>query len=224
MDSKFEVYYFPIHGRGEPIRLLLAFAKANWESKFVSDWPNEKFNTEGLLYKQCPMLIEHTASGKENRLVQSCAITHYIVDLFNLETDDKFKNALLSSYFEGINEINDKISRYVHEGRRLNEDITETIKKVKDDQSIASFIQYNEDILAKNGANGYYLDNKMTYVDIIAFNIVDKYLHFPGLDDLFTKEKTPNIMKVYENVLNNPEIAAYLKSEKRQPYPSFNKK
>jgi len=34
-----------------------------------------------------------------------------------LETDDVFKNATLSSYFEGVNEINDKINRYVYTGK-----------------------------------------------------------------------------------------------------------
>jgi len=34
-----------------------------------------------------------------------------------LETDDVFKNATLSCYFEGVNEINDKINRYVYTGR-----------------------------------------------------------------------------------------------------------
>jgi len=83
MSSKFTLYYFPIQGKAEALRLLLAYAKADWDNKFVSDWQNEKFNTEGLLYRQVPMLIETTASGKENRLVQSCAITHYIATRFS---------------------------------------------------------------------------------------------------------------------------------------------
>jgi len=83
MDSKFTLFYFPIHGKAEALRLILAYAKANWENKMVSDWPNEKFNTEGLLYKQVPLLIEKTASGEERRLVQSCAITHYLATIFS---------------------------------------------------------------------------------------------------------------------------------------------
>jgi len=222
MDSKYTIFYFPIQGKAEAIRLLLAYAKVNWENKFVSDWQNEKFNTQGLLYRQVPLLIETTASGKENRLVQSSAITHYLATKLNLETDDVFKNATLACYFEGINEINDKINKYVYGGRAINEEFSVTLKKIRDDQIITNFISYNEEILAKNGCDGYYMDNKITYVDLCAFNLVDKYLHFPGLEDYFTKEKTPYTMKVYENVANLPEIKAYLASEKRPDYRKFN--
>jgi len=83
MDSKFEVFYFPIKGRAELVRLLLVAAKANWESKGVTDWPKEKFSTEGLLYKQVPMLIEHKSNGKELRLVQTGAIVRYIANKFS---------------------------------------------------------------------------------------------------------------------------------------------
>jgi len=83
MDSKFEVFYFPIRGRAEFVRLVLAAAKANWENKNVTDWSKEKFSTEGLLYKQVPMLIEHKSSGKELRLVQTGSIVRYIANKFS---------------------------------------------------------------------------------------------------------------------------------------------
>jgi len=96
MDSKYTIFYFPIQGRAEAIRLLLAYAKVNWENKFVSDWQNEKFNTQGLLYRQVPLLIETTASGKENRLVQSCAITHYLATKLSKYINIKKKKYLLN--------------------------------------------------------------------------------------------------------------------------------
>eukprot|EP00833_Pecoramyces_ruminatium_P000236 jgi/Orpsp1_1/1174268/evm.model.c7180000049474.2 len=82
MDSKFEVYYFPSQARGEYVRLLLAAAKANWENKPVKDWSKEKYSTEGLLFKQVPMLIEHKPNGEEFRLVQIGAIARYIAKTF----------------------------------------------------------------------------------------------------------------------------------------------
>jgi len=84
MDSKFEVYYFPIKARAEYVRFVLAVAKANWENKPVNDWAKEKFSTEGLLYKQVPMLIEHKANGKELRLVETSAIIRYIANTFSM--------------------------------------------------------------------------------------------------------------------------------------------
>ncbi|ORX43256.1 hypothetical protein BCR36DRAFT_586742 [Piromyces finnis] len=109
MDSKFEIYYFPIKGRGEFVRLVLAAAKANWENKLVNDWAKEKFSTEGLLYKQVPMLIEHKANGEELRLVETSAIIRYIASTFDLNTKCPCKNALLDSYFTGLYDVADKI-------------------------------------------------------------------------------------------------------------------
>jgi len=85
MDSKYEVYYYPFQSRGEYVRLLLTAAKAQWENRTVDDWKKEKYTTEGLLFKQIPMLIEHTSSGKEFRLVQVGAIVRYIANTFGIK-------------------------------------------------------------------------------------------------------------------------------------------
>jgi len=82
-NSKFEIFYFPMQGRAEYVRLVLAFAKADWESKNVEDWAKEKTSTKGLLFKQVPMLIETTASGDEHRLVQTGTIIRYLAKKFS---------------------------------------------------------------------------------------------------------------------------------------------
>jgi len=93
MDSKFEVFYFPIQARAEYIRLVLAAGKANWENKAVGDWGKEKFNTEGLLFKQVPMLIEHKSSGDEFRLVQTGTIIRYLANKLS-KYQDKLKKII----------------------------------------------------------------------------------------------------------------------------------
>jgi glutathione S-transferase len=214
MDSKFEVFYFPIRGRAEFVRLVLAAAKANWENKNVTDWSKEKFSTEGLLYKQVPMLIEHKSSGKELRLVQTGSIVRYIANKFNLVTDCPCKNALLDSYFEGLYEFINGVLKEVFSNRG-KENYDEILKEFLKSDFVKNNISYQEDILASIGSNGHYMDDKLTYVDIIAYCFVDSYLNFPNLKGLFTKETTPNLLKVYETVGQNPDIAAYIKSDKR---------
>ncbi|KAG4103191.1 hypothetical protein H8356DRAFT_1647316 [Neocallimastix lanati (nom. inval.)] len=211
MDSKFEVFYFPIKGRAELVRLLLVAAKANWESKGVTDWPKEKFSTEGLLYKQVPMLIEHKSNGKELRLVQTGAIVRYIANKFNLVTECPCKNALLDSYFVGLYEFFNGVMGEVFSNSG-KENFNEIIKEYIKSDFVKNNISYQEAILASNGSNGHYMDDKLTYVDVIAYGFVESYLNIEGL---FTKETTPNLLKVYETVGQNPDIAAYLKSDKR---------
>jgi len=213
MDSKFEVFYFSIKGRAEYVRLLLTVAKANWKNKVTEDWPTEKHSTPGLLYRQIPMLIEHKPSGEEFRLVQTCAIIRYLANKFNLVTDCCCKNALLDSYFSGLYEIIDKIIKTTFNTK--SKDLPNALKDLTNDEFINNNLSYQEEILASNGSNGYYMGNKITYVDIIAYGLVEGYLNFPGLEGLISKEKTPNLIKVYENVSELPEIKTYLKSSER---------
>ncbi|KAG4099625.1 hypothetical protein H8356DRAFT_1423646 [Neocallimastix lanati (nom. inval.)] len=213
-NSKFEIFYFPMQGRAEYVRLVLAFAKADWESKNVEDWAKEKTSTKGLLFKQVPMLIETTASGDEHRLVQTGTIIRYLAKKFKLGSEDNFKNALLDSYFEGIYEIINKLFVHIFSTKKEEKDkIPENILK---DESLKSLISSIEEILKSNGSNGYFMGKKSTYVDVVAFGLIDSFIKFPGIEDkLFSKEKTPNLIKVYEHISKNPEIKAYLKSDKR---------
>eukprot|EP00833_Pecoramyces_ruminatium_P013212 jgi/Orpsp1_1/1187244/evm.model.d7180000056312.1 len=159
------------------------------------------------------MLIETTDSGEENRLVETGAIIRYIAKIFKLGSDNDFKNALLDSYFEGLYEVICKIITYIFTAKP--EEKEKVPEKILEDKSINNFLSYFEDILKSNGSNGYFMGKKLTYVDIIAFGLIDTYIKYPGLEKLFTKEKTPNLMKVYEHVSKNAEIKAYLKSDKR---------
>ncbi|ORX75094.1 hypothetical protein BCR32DRAFT_329961 [Anaeromyces robustus] len=210
VNSKFEVYYFPIKARAEPIRLILAFAKANWDNKNVGNWAEEKTSTKGLLFKQVPMLIETTATGEENRLVETGAIIRYIARIFKLGNKEVFKNSLLDSYFEGLYEIFCKVISIPFMTKE-KEKIPELIKE---DHLVKNFLVYNEDILKSNGSNGYYMGNELTYVDIVAYCLLDNYVTFTGLSLSDVKGIYPNLVKVYENVSKNEDIIAYKNSSK----------
>jgi len=177
VNSKFEVYYFPIKGRAEPIRLILSYAKANWDNKPIVDWGKEKFSTKGLLFKQVPMLIETTTYGEENRLVETGSIIRYIARIFGLGNKETFKNALLDSYFEGLYEIFCKVISIPF----ITKEKEKVPELIKEDKLVKNFLVYNEDILKNNGSNGYYMGNKLTYVDIVAYCVLDNYMTFTGL-------------------------------------------
>ncbi|ORX43259.1 hypothetical protein BCR36DRAFT_415671 [Piromyces finnis] len=88
-------------------------------------------------------------------------------------------------------------------------------KTVLNNDAIKNGIKYQEEILTNNGSNGHYMNDKLTYVDIIAYCLVESYIDFPPLKGFFSNETTPNLIKVYKTVSSNPEIVEYLKSEKR---------
>jgi glutathione S-transferase len=210
VNSKFEVYYFPIKGRAEPIRLILSFAKANWDNKKIEDWGKEKFSTKGLLFKQVPMLIETTTYGEENRLVETGSIIRYIARVFGLGNKEPFKNSLLDSYFEGLYEVFCKVISIPF----ITKEKEKVPELIKEDKLVKNFLDYHEDILKENGSNGYYMDNKLTYVDVVASCVIDNYMTFTGLSFSDVKEIYPNLAKVYENVNMNEDIIAYNNSSK----------
>ena len=81
--------YWDLRGRGEPSRLLLRYAGANWEDKrrvfnkkdfmqAVGDWKAEKFNL-GLDFPNLPYLIDGDV-----KITQSIAVIRYLGRKYNL--------------------------------------------------------------------------------------------------------------------------------------------
>jgi len=64
------------------ITFIFIILKANWDNQIIINWEKEKYNTQGLLFHQVPMLIEKIEHEKEFRLVQSNAIVKYLTDKF----------------------------------------------------------------------------------------------------------------------------------------------
>ena len=72
-NVNYKLYYFPLHTRGEPIRMMLAHSGLEWEDKVTTfqQWPELKPNVPG---NQLPTLELNNGT----RLGQSLAIVRYI--------------------------------------------------------------------------------------------------------------------------------------------------
>ncbi len=58
--SALKLYYFDIYARGEPIRLLLTHAKANWEDVRLNKESFEELKNSGKLeFGQIPVLEDN---------------------------------------------------------------------------------------------------------------------------------------------------------------------
>lgn len=82
MSLSYEVVYFAIHGRAEPIRLLLTLAGQTFEDHAVTrdTWPSLK---EQMPLGQMPVLIERDGAH-ERRIPQSQAILRYLARRYGL--------------------------------------------------------------------------------------------------------------------------------------------
>ena len=72
-----KVYYFNLYGRAEPIRMLLAHAKIQFEDKRFefADWPTVKGHFE---FGQVPALEITDAEGKVHQYTQTLSILRYL--------------------------------------------------------------------------------------------------------------------------------------------------
>lgn len=122
MSTSFQVYYFPIQGRAEPIRLLLALAGADWDNKFPTvgctpasgdrrtarsgsltclrqDWPSEKAGTP---MGQLPVLIEKSADGSDTVIPQSHTIMRYVARKFGFDGSNDRERTSLDAIYESF--------------------------------------------------------------------------------------------------------------------------
>lgn len=87
---KLKLYYFNIAGKGEPIRLLCAYAGLDLEDyRMQSSDEFLKLKADGkLAFGQVPMLEVDEGNGKVHQLVQSTAIIRYLGKLSGLYPKD----------------------------------------------------------------------------------------------------------------------------------------
>ncbi|KAG0359974.1 glutathione S-transferase [Gamsiella multidivaricata] len=211
-DSTFKVLYFGLHGRGELIRALLAFAGAKWE-ELTADWPAQKSHTPfGVL----PVVYETTSDGTVLELAESQAIERYLSNKFHLYGKNEYEHHKVEQYFTSIDTVwlafRPKVIDAAPENRveEANKFYDETISKIA---------AIHEEHLKKNGSNGHYVGDSFTLADLKTAVFVDRILLLrpAGAKEApFSAEKTPNIWKVYETVNSHPSYAAWKESQRYQ--------
>ncbi|XP_004689737.1 PREDICTED: glutathione S-transferase Mu 1 [Condylura cristata] len=203
--------YWDIRGLAHAIRMLLEYTDSKYvEQKYSmgdapdydrSQWLNEKFKL-GLDFPNLPYLIDGT-----RKLTQSNAILRYIARKHNLcgETEEeKIRMDILE------NQAMDTLIQmarvcYSPDFEKLKPDylkaLPETVK------------QYSQFL----GKRPWFAGDKITYVDFVAYDILDKLRIFePKCMDAF-----PNLKEFLARVEGLPKISAYMKSSRYLPRPLF---
>jgi len=99
--SKFTLRYFPLEGRGGPIRNALAIGKVQYEDKIVTfpEWPAMKAT---LAYGQLPVI-----DVKDLTINQSADILRYACKLAGLYPDDPLEALQVDSLISNMNQCFD---------------------------------------------------------------------------------------------------------------------
>ncbi|XP_049621766.1 glutathione S-transferase Mu 2-like [Suncus etruscus] len=203
--------YWDIRGLAHAIRLLLEYTGTKYVEKLYtigdapdydrSQWLNEKFKL-GLDFPNLPYLIDGP-----HRITQSNAIIRYLARKHNLcgETEEEqihgdiLENQIMDTFLQMARLC------YNPDFEKLKPDY---LKGLPD-----SVKQYSQFL----GKKPWFLGNKLTYVDFLAYDLFDKLRMFeptclnafPNLQDYMTR---------FEGLKNIP---AYMKSKRYIASPLF---
>ncbi|KAG0213067.1 hypothetical protein BGX28_005088 [Mortierella sp. GBA30] len=216
--ATYKLLYFPVHGRAELIRNILAYSGAKWEELPV-EWPAMKTATP---FQCIPVVYEMAPNGTVIELAEALAIERYLGTKFHLIGRNEYEhhkiNQFLCSSDTFLSTFSSKVARGPREKQYTPEErIQETNAFYATE--VTKFVAIHEEHLKKNGSNGHYVGNQITLADLKTAMLINRLLlfKFKGTNELpLSAEKAPNLWKLRETVNNFPGIAAWRQSQRHQ--------
>jgi len=205
MAPTYKLKYFNGRGRGEPIRLIFAYAKVPYEDVRVprEDWPKVK---ETTTWGQMPLL---EVDGVE--IAQTKAIGRFVANKHGLAGESDLDKAKCDEYLDVQDDILQEMGKWFRESDAGKK--AELAKTIVEDVFPKYFAKF-EVIIKKNG-NGVLVGKKVTYADIFLANLVSGLgSHFPD----FELSKFPEMKKHMEMVLALPGIKERVATRPETPF------
>ncbi|KAL1915389.1 uncharacterized protein VTP21DRAFT_6847 [Calcarisporiella thermophila] len=204
-NSSFELQFFGPHGRNSITRAILSYAGVNWKDRDVG-YPEEWLALkETAPYGHLPVLYEHKSDGTTFVLSETSAINQYLASKFGLIGSNEEETARITAISSHLDNILNAAVTHVFAAEAGLDPI-----KTKEalDKAIRHNVKYHERLLAENGGNGFYVGNKLSYVDIFAAVLYSNSREFNVFKDV-PKEQIPLFTKVVENVYNEPRLKEF---------------
>ncbi|CAK8690521.1 hematopoietic prostaglandin D synthase-like [Clavelina lepadiformis] len=189
---KYKLYYFPLKGRGEIIRLLFAYANVEYEDVRIpfDEWPTKK---NDFPFKQLPVL---DVDGK--RYSQSHAIERFLAREFSLVGKNSSTLAKADEFGEAMQDVMMKLP-----WTEKDEETKERLMK----QALTETIPPALEIIENNFTNGDYYAGELTFTDIGFASCAD---HLLSLDSSVL-DGTPKLKALFERIWAIPSIASWVK-------------
>ncbi|XP_001639531.2 hematopoietic prostaglandin D synthase [Nematostella vectensis] len=205
----YKLYYFDGRGRAEPARLAFAAAGIEYEDKRMQfeEWPKIKKEIDAP-FGQVPLLV----IDDKIKLAQSLAIMTYIAREGGLAPVNSLDIAMCDMIVGAEEDFVQKQYKWLFEKDEAKKtELGEALEKTH----LPAFVEALTRILKKNdNKTGFLVTDKMTYADIVVFNVFNNLSSTDG----FSLDKFPEIKAHHDLVAANEGIKAWL--EKR-PKTSF---
>ncbi|KAJ1913900.1 hypothetical protein H4219_005007 [Mycoemilia scoparia] len=187
-SPSYELIYFNVPGLGEASRIILNLAGAKWKET-NPEWPAFKPSTP---FERLPVLIERSGGTEDFVLSESEVIERYLARKYGFISSDDPKLAAKQ----------EQVRAQFSDARALATEVfhhkNETHRQRLEDQ-IKLIVRKHEELLEKNGSNGHYFGDKLTYPDIVAYVIINS-LRIYKFDVHVNEENAPRLNKLYKLV------------------------
>uniref|UniRef100_G1KCD8 Glutathione S-transferase n=1 Tax=Anolis carolinensis TaxID=28377 RepID=G1KCD8_ANOCA len=207
MPGKYTLTYFPVRGRGEATRMLLADQKQEWTEDVVTGEIWQK----GDLKKSCVFGQVPRFQDGDFVLVQSNAILRHLARNHGLYGQDAREATLLDMVNDGVEDLRVKYARLIYQNYDAG--------KAEYIEALPAQLRPFENLLAQNdGGKGFIVGKKISFVDYNLLDILQLHLVLaPNCLDSFP------LLAAYVQRLNaRPHLKTYLESEGRKQRPINN--
>nr|XP_058952798.1 glutathione S-transferase-like [Pocillopora verrucosa] len=211
MASKYKLTYYNLRARGEPTRLVLAYAGVDYEDVRI---PFDLKSEEWLALKhsgKCPFGLVPILEVEGVTLCESMAILRFVAKRHGLMPSNDLQQAKADMFAEGVYGLENEIVRaIVHADPAQQKVLMEKFNK----ESLPRQTKYFEKILEKNSKDEVYcVGNKLSFADICFFSFYNSYIAKGQLDPPDVLKDCPRLTTLYKKVRDEPKIKEWI--EKR---------
>ncbi len=219
---QYELYYWPIQGRGEFARLVLEDAGAEYVD--VGRQPGGIKKMQEIMGGSIPQLLPFAPPflhAGEIWLAQSALIASFLGEHLGLAPKGEAARYVARTIMLTIADLIDEVHDTHHpvSTDKYYEDQKDAAKLRADafrHKRLPKFLHYLEHNLERG--DGVMVGGAISYVDLAAFQIVEGLSYaFPHA---FKKQhaKVPKLLALRDRVAERPRLASYLASPRRRPF------
>ncbi|KAJ2701763.1 hypothetical protein H4218_001254 [Coemansia sp. IMI 209128] len=211
MSQQYVLRYFNIQGLCEALRLLLTASGTNWTEE-TPEWPREKYSQP---LGHLPVLVESSKGGKDDVVLsETLVIERYIARKYGLLPTDILAAARQEQLRDQLHDVWTTHMEFMHStGERSTELVT------KFEQDATRLVSVHVAALRRNGNNGHYFGETLSYVDIAAYAFF-KFFSDAGPKSLKAKigllnhTRIPEVSKLMATIEASSSLAPYFTAEK----------
>ncbi|KAJ7344210.1 hypothetical protein JRQ81_000160 [Phrynocephalus forsythii] len=204
MPARYTLVYFPVRGRGEATRLLLADQGQQWTEDVVTGEIWQK----GDLKKSCLFGQLPKFQDGDFVLYQSNAILCYLARNHGLYGENDREATLLDMVNDAVEDLRLKYVRLIYQNYDAG--------KAEYIEALPAQLRPFETLLAQNdGGKSFIVGKKISFVD---YNLLDiLHLHLVLAPDCLAS--FPLLAGYVQRLNNRPQLKAYLESDARKQRP-----